>query len=54
LLLDAFGNQFNKGQPVHYPTDAAIKLLRKLTRAIIKALLEFSKQPSFFQSRLPF
>ncbi len=54
LLLDAFGNQFNQSQSVHYPTDAAIELPRKLIQAVLKPLLELSKQPPFFQSRLPF
>jgi hypothetical protein len=52
LLLHTLGKQFDQADPTRHPTCAAIKSPRQFLQPIVEALLQFHKQPAFFQSCL--
>jgi hypothetical protein len=51
LLLDAFRQPVNQGQPPRHPPDPAVKLSRQLLKSVPAMFLEFGQQPALFQGR---
>jgi|HubBroStandDraft_6_1064221.scaffolds.fasta_scaffold22779_6 hypothetical protein len=51
LLLDAFRQPVNQGQPPRHPPDPAVKLSRQFFNSVPAMFLEFGQQPALFQGR---
>lgn len=50
-LLHRFGNLFDQSQSARHPAHAAIKAARQILQRVTETLLQFGKQPTFFQRR---
>ena len=52
VLLNRLREKFNQGQPAGNPTDTTIESPRQIVQTVAEALVQFLKQPSFFQRRV--